>query len=179
MFQTHSGGLSPPVEKQQTFSHQVFLREKVASILNLLFANIGCLKVGLEIFLLKGPANLEEEINMMEPIPEIHYANNETPDLHSPGDLMSNSTSSTRSSYHDRLSKTRAVMKDQESDETASFSGGSDSFYSELQVRPGDEITRALSSETLSSSELDFNANAGTIIFQALLDFPYIYKFLR
>ena len=53
-------------------------------------------------------------------------------------------------------------MKEQESEGSLEgFSEGSDSFYSELQVRPGDEVTRALSSETLSSEELEFNANAG------------------
>ena len=75
-------------------------------------------------------------------------------------------TSNKSADYHSKLSRTRQAMRDQESEGSVSyFSEDSDSFFSELQVRPDDDDSRgrALSSETLSSTDLEFNGNAGRL----------------
>ncbi|CBY40712.1 unnamed protein product, partial [Oikopleura dioica] len=69
-------------------------------------------------------------------------------------------------SYKDRLAKTRNAMKDQEQDfssEADAFSTSSGSIYSELQVKPEDEYTKALSNGSLSSSEFEFNRQQGNM----------------
>ncbi|CAG5080613.1 Oidioi.mRNA.OKI2018_I69.PAR.g9662.t2.cds [Oikopleura dioica] len=75
----------------------------------------------------------------------------------SPGPV---SPTDSKKSYQDKLAKTRSLMRDQEQDfssEPDNFSTSSGSLYSELQCKPEDEFTKALSNGSLSSSEFEFN----------------------
>ena len=107
--------------------------------------------------------------NDVSEVPEFYL--DQSPTMRSP-------TDSNQSSFHDKLEKTRQRLKNQENDEgdAASFSeSSSGSLFSELQQIPGDKASRALSCDTLSSSELNFSNNAGTNLMFKLMIKETIY----